>query len=113
MRNKLSRLALGAATLSAFVAPVLARGYDYSYSYSSDGMDAISLVILCCVCVFSLVYLGLKIYLTVDAFKRNYGEDSNMKIIGILMIWILDWIVPLVGLILYYFLVMRKYPKSE
>ncbi len=105
----LSTLALSTIT------PILASSYRYSYESSGDdaAIGGFMIVIYCCICIFSLLYLGLKVYLTIDATKRDYGEDSSMKIVGILLIWILDWILPIIGLLLYYFLVMRKFPKKS
>jgi drug/metabolite transporter (DMT)-like permease len=97
--------ALGSAL--AFVAPALAQ--TYYYSSSSSTADGVSLLIYCCCCLLCLPFLALQIYLIVDSFKRNYGADSNMQIVGLLLLLLIGFPV---GSILYYFLIMKKYPKK-
>ncbi|MFW5702444.1 MAG: hypothetical protein ACOCXP_00570 [Candidatus Dojkabacteria bacterium] len=72
----------------------------------------ISILIFLCLCLFIIAYIGLKVYLTIDALNRDYGEDKNGKVLGLILIWVIDWFITFVGLILYYFLIMRKYPKK-
>lgn len=107
---------MAATTALTFVAPVLAQySYETSSSSSSDGAlgGAFGLFFFCCIFIFALAYLGLKIYLTIDCLNRNYGDDKNGKLLGIVMIWIVDMFIAPFGLVLYYFLVMRKFPKSK
>ncbi len=59
--------------------------------------------------VLPVVVLVLMIYFTLDAMQRDFGvEESTQQLLWILVIWIAS----LPGLILYYFLVMQKYPKK-
>lgn len=113
MLKKLAQTATAAVATASIVAPALAQSY---YTYDSSAGDAAFLgfnaVIWCCLCVFGLIYLGLKIYATIDLFKRNFGTDNSGQIIGLVLIWLVDWILPFIGLILYYFLVAKKYPKK-
>lgn len=113
MLNRLHKAEIAAVTALSFAAPVLAQYSDSSSSSAGAAGGIITLVIFCCLGVIGLAYLALKIYLTIDCLNRDYGQDNSMKIVGLLMIWIADSVLPFLSLILYYFLVMNKYPKVK
>jgi len=101
---------LGFAALSvlgslATSAPALAQ--TYYYNSTDDG--AFSLITLCLVCLCTLPLLGINIYLTMDAVKRNFGKDESMRLISVLIIWLLTFPI---GALVYFLVVMKKYPKS-
>lgn len=106
MFKQFQKASLATAAALTFITPALAQ--------ESDAAGGIfGLLIICCVFLFIVLYLGLKVYLTIDCLNRNYGEDKNGKVLGLVLIWVVDWIISPLGLILYYFLVMRKYPKNK
>jgi hypothetical protein len=97
---------------------ILAEGPGTAVNDSSgEGVAVIMSIILmfgmiCCLFVPIIAYLGLKIYLSVDAFSRDYGDDNNMLLIGLLLLWFAD-IFLFVGPLFYYFLIMQKFPKKS
>ena len=62
-----------------------------------------------CACIFGVAIFALWIYLIIDATQRDYGQDTNMLAVGILLLVLLAF--PL-GFILYWALIMTKYPKK-
>jgi hypothetical protein len=109
MRDKLQKVAIASTAVLSLLTPVLAQT-DYSYSSSTDdGAGAFVLVMYCCLCIFSLLFLGLQIYLIIDALGRDFGSDNSMLIVSIVLLVFLGFPV---GTIVYYFLVMKKYPKK-
>lgn len=94
------------STLAA-TAPVAAATYN---TYSDPVGAGVSLITLLCVCVVVVLILGLKIYLIVDATQRDYGNDNNMLLAGILILLFLGF--PF-GDIIYWALIMQKYPKKK
>jgi hypothetical protein len=57
----------------------------------------------------SVLLFALWVYQIIDVFNRDFGEDENMALASILILVLLG--VP-IGQIIYYFLVMQKYPKK-
>jgi len=107
--KQLTKALLVVTTPVLLLAPVLAQTtYTYSSSDSAGG-GVISLIILLCSCIYFIIALGSTVYLIVDAFKRDFGNDSSMKIISILLLIFLSFPI---GTLIYYFLVMNKYPKK-
>jgi hypothetical protein len=107
--RKFIRGAVGLSAMMMAVAPVLAQRY-----YNDPADDAIfgsfMFFFYCCLCIFGIVAMGVQIYFLIDSFKRDYGEDDNMQIISILILLLLGF--PF-GTLIYYFLVMQKYPKKD
>ncbi len=100
------------ASVVVFAAPVAAATNTLPYTRLADNSlgTGVSLIILLCVCVLSVVILGLKIYLIVDAVNRDYGDDHNMMLVGILFLLFLGFPI---GDIIYWVLIMQKYPKKK
>lgn len=109
MKNlkKLSKLSVALFIGLSIFAPVFAQ----------SGEDAVAGVfffaMICTFIIVGLVFLGLNVYLTIDALNRDYKEDESMKIIGLLIIWIAPNIISIFSYLLYYILIMKKYPKAE
>jgi hypothetical protein len=111
--TKLTKLAAFAVTsISSFAlatAPVAAATY-YNTTTTGPANAAFSLAFMLCICVFAVLIVGLKIYLIVDAVNRDYGDDQSMLLIGILFLLFLGFPI---GDILYWALIMQKYPKKQ
>jgi len=114
---KISKKILGfLGTLTTFTAGAQAiaaqsmRTTAGSQPSPSDGVALVgaSLLYLCCFAAMLAVMAVYYIYFIKDAVNRDYGADDNMKVIAILLIIFLGF--PL-GPILYYVLIMQKYPK--
>jgi hypothetical protein len=67
------------------------------------------IVIMLCFCVLGVVVFAAWIYLIVDATQRDYGNDTNMLAVGILFLVFLGFPI---GFILYWAMIMTKYPKK-
>ena len=113
--QKLNKALSTGAVLTASVSPILAQTYNSSNTGEAESAVAggITLLIICCVFIFVIGYIALKIYLTLDALKRDYGDNTNGKVLGLALIWLVDLIIAPLGPILYYFLIMKKYPKMQ
>lgn len=111
------KLSLFILSASFILSPILVLAQTSTTS-SSDGGGAaamgafLTFTIVCCVLLFSLGYVAAKIYLTLDAVNRDYGDNNSPLLTGILLIWVLDMFIPLIGLILYTLIIMPKYPKK-
>lgn len=104
------KIALASTTALAAVSPILAQSYRTTTTYGSNaGLDIFTLCCWALICLLILVGFVGTIYLIIDATKRDYGTDSNMMIIGILLILFLGF--PF-GWFLYAVLIMNKYPKK-
>lgn len=106
--KKLRQIALSASALSLAVVPALAQSYYYTSSNSADA--GVGLFIYCCICLIALPLIILQIYLIVDSFRRDYGSNSSMQVVGLLLLLIIGFPI---GTLLYYFLIMQKFPKKS
>lgn len=115
--NKLA-VSLGSGLLfaSAAVAPVLAAAATTTAETEAASAFAASMfaVLILAFYVFIGVALCLglvmQIYLIVDATQRNFGNEENAQLMWIVILLFVGFPV---GTLLYYFMVMKKYPKKS
>ena len=114
--NKLSTIATRIAiSLGALASSVQAASYDYEYSYGdmdSSGLglafSGVSWLITCCSCIFTLVALGIWVWMLIDVLKRTEAELPD-KTTWILIVILLG---PL-GAIIYFFAKRRELAKKK
>lgn len=98
-------------SMLVMLTPVLAQTMRTTSSSQADGAAGIFFILFyCCICIFILISVVIFIYLIIDAFQRDYGADSNMLLVSLLLLIFLGFPV---GAIIYYFIVMKKYPKKS
>lgn len=105
------------AAISALIltaAPIAALDYSAPPNPYSGG--SVAILTICMMCMFMLITLlalgGLAatIYFIIDVTRRDFGSDQNQMVIWILLLFFLGFPV---GIILYYFLVFKKYPLKD
>lgn len=88
--------------------------FDYTTSSTAATGASAGLTIFVCffyilICILAVVALGVLVYQVIDATNRDFGQDSSMLTVWILILIFLGFPI---GSLLYYFVVMRKYPKK-
>jgi hypothetical protein len=114
--NRIKSTALSVVAVAAIItlsATTVAAQTSGESEAAGAAFSFLFLAIICCATLFSLAYLALKVYLTIDATSRDYGDNNNDMAIGIISIWVIDSFIPIIGLVIYYFLIMQKYPKKS
>lgn len=105
-------------TIFAFTSVALAQSSAMSDSAAVGGVFLlITGLFYCLIGVFILfgMVIGIAsfviwIYMMIDVFMRDFGEDGNMAVIWFLVLFVAG--MPIGG-ILYYVLVMQKYPLKK
>jgi hypothetical protein len=112
-KSKLAKIATTLTTVALFVTPVLARSANSANSAAAGSVFAItSLLFTCFMCLIPIVVLAgyiLNIFFIIDATKRDFGNDKNALIVWIVVLLFVGFPI---GTLLYYFLVIKKYPKQ-
>jgi uncharacterized membrane protein len=105
--------------LISFLVIVLPLVFSSPIAAQSDGDAAAAVFTLSFIVVYLLCFaviavisgllFALWIYQFIDVFQRDFGDNENMAIAGILLLLIGG--IP-IGQIIYYFLIMKQYPKK-
>ncbi len=122
---KKSKLSLALAFLlfvslfTSLVTPILARGSASTISQSEAVGASVVMVLYSVLCLgifiilpmIGLLGVAIQIFMIIDVFTRDFGaqDESTQKALWVLLLLFAGFPI---GAIVYYALVMQKYPKK-
>ena len=106
------------ATGFFFLVSIEAQTQEPRLATETEPLSPIALIFIvlmyCCMGIFLAILpiliiasIIIQIYMIIDAIGRDFGDDESLRVVWILVLFFIGFPV---GSILYYYMVMQKYP---